>query len=140
MTSKTVYAIVVLSIGVLSALLLQACFAPSSASVRYHAYYVDTPPPAPHQEEVPLPPSAEYAWIPGYWYWSGYEYVWVQGRYARPPAPGHVYVRSGWVASGSGYRFVSGYWAPYGYAPSYGYVHVYRRPVRGPTYRHYRRR
>ena len=105
----------------------------------YHGYYVENPPPASYDEETPPPPSTGYTWVPGYWYWSGYDYVWVQGRYAQPPVPGYIYVRSGWVSNGGGYRFVRGYWAPGGYVSAHSYIHVYRSPVRGTRYRYYRR-
>lgn len=52
-----------------------ACVGPSYATVRYHGNYVETPPPAPYFEEVPAAPGIGYAWIPGYWYWSGYDYA-----------------------------------------------------------------
>ena len=100
----------------------------------YQVYAADEPP-EPYDEYVPDPPGADYVWLPGYWYWSGGEYVWVEGRYGRPPVRGHVWVRSGWVVHGGRYHYVRGYWAP----PHYRAPHRYYRPAprvhRAPHYR-----
>lgn len=101
---------------------------------------IDDLPPEPLVEEVPEAPGVAYVWVPGYWYWSGSSYVWVSGRYAVPPAPGHVYVRSGWVSVDGRYRFVRGYWAAPGYRPHWRYVYTVPPRRVGPVYRSYPRR
>lgn len=83
--------------------------------------YVERAPPPPRVEVVPPMPGPAYAWIPGYWYWTGRGYVWQPGYYAVPPAPGHVWVRSGWVFYNGRYRYVPGRWARPGHVPHHQY-------------------
>ena len=104
-------------------------------AVSYHADVVAEIPPEPMVEYVPDAPGGAYVWVPGYWYWTGSGYAWVNGRYALAPAPGHIYVRSGWVMSNGRYTFVRGYWAPQGYAVPHRYVYTRPAPVRAQTYR-----
>jgi hypothetical protein len=98
---------------------------------------VEPAPPDPLVEEIPPPPAAAYVWVPGYWYWGGNTYLWSAGYYAMPPAPGHRYVRSGWVHVDGRYRFVRGYWAPRAHRVPYRYVHKRVKPRQGPAYRTY---
>ena len=45
-------------------------------------------PPAPIVEERGRPPERGFVWIDGYHRWDGGRYVWVPGRWERPPHPG----------------------------------------------------
>jgi hypothetical protein len=74
--------------------------------------YVRTRPPAPIVETRPAPRHHGYVWRPGYHRWDGHRYVWVGGRWVRPP-----YARARW-ASGRwqhherhGWHWVPGHWA-----------------------------
>lgn len=126
-----------------------------------HEYVPDGPvigeePPAPLVEELPPEPFVGAIWVDGYWLWSGHRYVWVRGRYLRPPRPGVVWFHGGYVRTRGGYVYVSGRWAPPSYRMRYHYVHgprwhrhtwyrrhygprgAYRGPYRGGHYRPYR--
>ena len=70
---------------------------------------VDSAPPAPIAEYIPVSPYPGYVWIAGYWGWHGGWY-WVSGRYARPPAHGAVWVGGGWVHGGRGWVWHRGRW------------------------------
>ncbi len=59
---------------------------PAAAQV-YGGIYVQVGPPAPIYETVPVSPGPAYYWVPGYWTWNGYRYVWTHGRYAYRPYP-----------------------------------------------------
>lgn len=67
-------------------------------------------PPAPVVERPGPIPRRGFVWIGGYQRWNGARYVWVPGRWVRPPhrharwVPAHWrHVRHGWV-------FVEGHW------------------------------
>ena len=66
-------------------------------------------PPAPPPEVVVGSPGPAYAWVPGYWSWSG-SWVWVGGRWVLPPHPGGVWVSGHWVRYPHGYVWIRGYW------------------------------
>lgn len=89
-------------------------------------------PPEPRTADPGPPPSPEHVWTPGYWYWGGATYVWVNGHWATPPVTGHVWVRTGWVVHNGRYHYVRGYWAPPTHRVQVQYVHPRRR---GPVYR-----
>jgi hypothetical protein len=55
-------------------------------------------------------PSKEHVWIAGYHNWDGHAYVWVPGRWERPPRPHQVWVAHTWVKRGGGYVMVEGHW------------------------------
>lgn len=122
---------------------------------------VETPPPA---------PAANLTWAPGYWYWTGASWSWVDGTWLTPPRAGLVYVSPRWVRHGPSWSFVGGGWASRGsfrvVVPVYRhagisvrwghphyFVHSWRRspmvhhhwvrpwrPYHGPRYHHERPR
>src|SRR5258708_7327429 len=54
-------------------------------------------PPAPVRVGVVgRPPHPGYVWTEGYQRWNGTRYVWVSGRWLRPPLPGAVWVAPVW--------------------------------------------
>jgi hypothetical protein len=55
-------------------------------------------------------PSKEHVWIAGYHNWDGHAYVWVPGRWERPPRPHAVWVAHTWKKRGDGYVMVEGHW------------------------------
>lgn len=82
--------------------------------------------PPPVQTEIrPAPPSPDLTWAPGYWYWSGDQWVWVDGTWVVPPRPGLVFVSPKWIRRAGSWVFVSGGWAPHG-----------TRRIVVPVYRH----
>ncbi len=70
---------------------------------------VQSAPPAPIVEAVPVSPGVEFVWTPGYWGWNG-RWVWMSGRWAHPPRGHSVWVRGGWNRHGGGYRWEPGRW------------------------------
>jgi hypothetical protein len=69
------------------------------------------PPPPPPSEVVSVQPAPGAVWIPGYWAFDGYRYVWVSGGWQMPPPYHYAYVAPHWVyRGGRGYIFVRGYW------------------------------
>lgn len=82
--------------------------------------------PPPVQNEVqPARPAANVVWAPGYWYWSGVDWVWIEGSWVTPPRAGLTFVSPRWVLRGGSWVFVTGGWA---YPGSYNVV--------VPIYRH----
>ena len=68
------------------------------------------PPPPPHADVVTPAPAAGAAWIPGYWDYNGYSYVWMAGHWEIPPAGSRSYVSAHWEYRPNGYAFVRPYW------------------------------
>ena len=83
--------------------LLTGCAANGAAYVRYG-------PPPPRYGVVGVAPGTGFVWTDGYYDWRGGSYVWVQGRWLRPPRPHAAWVPGAWVQSRQGYRFRRGYW------------------------------
>ncbi|WP_257454752.1 hypothetical protein [Archangium lipolyticum] len=71
-------------------------------------------PPQLRAETPPPPPAPHLTWAPGYWYWSGANWVWVEGSWVEPPRPGLAYVSPKWIRRGPSWVFMSGGWAPPG--------------------------
>ena len=109
------------------ALSFAAC-APAPYYVDNDEDYADMEPPEATAEQLPPAPGPHYVWVPGYWYWTGLGYVWHAGYYTVPPAPGHVWVRSGWVHHHNRYRFVPGRWSRPDRMPQHRYVPNRRPP------------
>jgi hypothetical protein len=72
--------------------------------------YVRIGPPPPVYEVRVVAPGPEFVWIDGYHRWNGNAYVWVAGRWERPPHPRAVWVRGHWDHSNRGYYWVEGRW------------------------------
>ncbi len=69
------------------------------------------PPPPPPADVVVMQSGPGTVWIPGYWAYDGYRYVWIGGRWARPPHHRyHAYVSPHWERRPSGYVYIQGYW------------------------------
>lgn len=67
-------------------------------------------PPAVIVERRPSPPSGEYIWIDGYWHWSGHQYIWRGGNWARPPHEHYIWVAPRYERHEQGYRYMPGQW------------------------------
>ena len=72
--------------------------------------YVRIGPPAPIVEHRPVAPGHGYVWIAGYHRWDGARYVWVPGRWDRPPRRRAVWVPHHWVHRRGGWVLVEGHW------------------------------
>jgi hypothetical protein len=68
------------------------------------------PPPPVRVGVVGVAPGSGYVWIGGYQSWNGTRYVWVAGRWVRPPRAGVVWVAPRWFHRGGGWVFYKGYW------------------------------
>ncbi|MGA2251570.1 YXWGXW repeat-containing protein [Terracidiphilus sp.] len=55
-------------------------------------------------------PGPGYEWVAGYHRWDGARYVWVPGRYDRPPHAGAHWVAHRWVHRNGGYVLQEGHW------------------------------
>ena len=55
-------------------------------------------------------PSHGYIWIGGFHRWDGGHYVWVPGRWERPPRAHAHWEAHRWVKRNGGWVFVEGHW------------------------------
>jgi hypothetical protein len=89
------------------ALLLAFTLAPAAAFAQIVVRIA--PPPIVVEERV-RPPERGFVWIDGYHRWDGARYVWVPGRWDRPPHPGAVWVGHRWVRRGDHWEMREGHW------------------------------
>jgi hypothetical protein len=61
-------------------------------------------------EKRPVRPGPEHVWVAGYHRWDGHAYVWVPGRWDRPPHPHAHWVAHHWVHRHGGWVLVEGHW------------------------------
>ena len=74
------------------------------------AVAVRHPPPPPREEFQPSSPAPDYVWIPGYWAWGSVEWVWIFGRWQRPPERMVAWVPGQWVQRGDEWIWRKGHW------------------------------
>lgn len=85
----------------------------ASAQVGVGIYFGSPPPPPPPRREIIIVrPYREAVWVPGYWnYDYGVRnYVWVGGRWDRPPRAGAVWKSGYWRHHPKGYYYAPGHW------------------------------
>ena len=70
---------------------------------------VSGPPPAPLNEERPPSPSAQAAWVAGYWHWTGVHYAWIPGHWEQAPA-GATWAGPRYVTRDGAYFYEPGAW------------------------------
>jgi WXXGXW repeat (2 copies) len=66
-------------------------------------------PPVDIVEHPGPPPHRGYVWIAGYHRWDRGRYVWVPGRYERPPHEHAVWVPHHWIQRHDGWVLVEGH-------------------------------
>jgi hypothetical protein len=74
------------------------------------AYVVRYGPPPPRYGVVGFAPGPGYVWTDGYWDRSGGQWIWIGGRWMRPPRPHAVWVPGVWVQQRNAWRFRRGSW------------------------------
>ena len=72
--------------------------------------YVPSRPPLGMRETIVVSPGPGYVWIPGYHRWDRGNYVWVQGRWDRPPRTHARWVPGRWRHNRHGWFWVEGHW------------------------------
>ena len=75
-----------------------------------YAYYATTPPPPIRVESRGVAPGVGFVWIDGYWGYRSGAYVWVPGRWDRPPRPRARWVPGRWEARRGRYYYRDGRW------------------------------
>jgi hypothetical protein len=61
-------------------------------------------------EQVPPSPGPGYVWIGGYQHWDRDHWIWVHGRYDRPPHAGAIWVQPRYENFDRGVRYHPGHW------------------------------
>ena len=72
--------------------------------------YVRVGPPVPVVEARVVAPGPGYVWTEGFYRWDGRAYVWVPGRYVRPPRARAAWVPGHWARERRGWYWVDGHW------------------------------
>jgi hypothetical protein len=68
------------------------------------------PPPPPRYGAMGFAPGAGFVWTDGYWDQRGGRWVWVNGRWLRPPRGRAVWVPGTWHQERNRWRFERGHW------------------------------
>jgi hypothetical protein len=89
------------------AALLAVALLPAASNAQV---YVRVGPPAPVVEHRSVAPGRGYVWVAGYHRWDGGRYVWVPGRWDRPPHEHARWVPHRWVHRHGGWVLVEGHW------------------------------
>jgi hypothetical protein len=76
----------------------------------YVAYRVPAPPPPYVVGAVGVAPGPGFVWADGFWDLHGGRWVWVNGRWARPPRPRAVWEPDRWERHGNNWRHHRGRW------------------------------
>ncbi len=130
------------NLAILGVITLSGCYDPNYMQYHYpppppQGAIIPEAPPAPLVEVIPVIPYSGAIWVDGYWNWADQRYLWIAGRYMRPPRVGVAWYPGGYVRSGRGYSYMRGRWAPPHYRPRHRYVH--RRAYQYPRgHRNYR--
>jgi len=93
-----------------AALLLGASLTATACAGTSGRLYVRTGPPPLRREAVLVSPGPEYVWVPGYYRYDGRAYLWVAGRYERPPRPRARWVAGHWQQERRVWFWVDGHW------------------------------
>src|SRR3954454_577453 len=80
-----------------------AMYLPTQAMAAVNLDIAVGAPPPPQRTEVVPPPRPGFAWIPGFWDWSGSTYVWLPGHW-EPAREGFVYEAPVWGHSPDGWH------------------------------------
>ena len=72
--------------------------------------YVNLTPPRAVVERRVVAPGPGYIWQDGYQQWNGNSYVWVAGRWVRPPHRHARWTAGRWVHNSHGYYWQEGRW------------------------------
>lgn len=75
------------------------------------SYVVESAPPPPQQEMIPMAPSPQHVWVQGHWRWDPRmrRHAWYPGRYIIRQS-GMVWVPAGWRQHGWRHQYVPGHW------------------------------
>src|SRR5260370_42645723 len=72
--------------------------------------YVRSGPPPMRYETFVVSPGPDYVWVPGYYRYDGGGYLWVGGRWDRPPRGRGRWTPAHWERDRRGWYFVEGHW------------------------------
>ena len=93
-----------------AALILASALTAGACAGASGRVYVRSGPPPIRAEVVGVAPGAGYVWVPGYYRHDGRAYVWVAGRWDRPPRVRARWVPAHWERDRRDYYFVEGHW------------------------------
>jgi hypothetical protein len=68
------------------------------------------PPPPPRYGVIGYAPGPGFVWTEGFWDRRGGQWVWIDGRWQRPPRSHAIWVAPAWRQEHSGWRLHRGYW------------------------------
>jgi hypothetical protein len=96
--------------GWLPVLLLCSTMLVGCGPVYYRAGIVAGPPALRVTGPIGIAPGPGYVWTDGYYDLRDGNWIWIDGRWVRPPRPRAVWIRPYWEPHRRGYRFHRGRW------------------------------
>lgn len=94
----------------LTAALTMAAFTVTVPAFSQFSITIGRTPPPLRYERRPPPPGAGFVWIDGYWGIQGNRYVWVPGRWDRPPYAGAYWSHPHYDHYQDGWHYHEGHW------------------------------
>ncbi len=67
-------------------------------------------PPGPRAEVVSGAPSAAYYWVPGFWTYADWNWVWIPGHWQLRPHANALWVPGHWDKTPRGWAWTPGQW------------------------------
>jgi hypothetical protein len=98
-----------LLVAALGVAVLSTAAAPAYSQIGFGITIGRTPPPLRYERRPPMP-GAGYVWIDGFWNWDRGRYVWVPGRWDRPPYAGAYWSHPHYDHYADGWHFHEGHW------------------------------
>jgi hypothetical protein len=88
---------------------------------------VGRPPPPPVRDPFVPAMRPGQVWVPGFWRWTGGDYVWITGHWEVPPTRGYVWIGPRWTQFGVAFQWTPGYWS----TPEWGTPSTWNRGTFG---------
>lgn len=88
----------------------QSSCLPAVSGMSVEFAYVQPAPPVRRVEVITRAPGPGFVWVEGYWGWQSRTYVWVPGRWERPPKRHAHWSPGRWRHHDRGWYWVPGHW------------------------------
>jgi hypothetical protein len=83
---------------------------PQKATSAVAVHQTAKPKPAARAEKVPKAPHENSSWVPGDYYWDGYDWQWADGYWQDNAWTDVMWIPGHWSDRWWGYTWVPGYW------------------------------
>ena len=93
----------------LGAAVFSTAAVPAFSQIGFGVTIGRTPPPLRYERRPPAP-GPDFVWVDGFWRWDEGRYVWVPGRWDRPPFAGAYWSHPHYDHYADGWHYHEGHW------------------------------